>query len=51
MGGQSLALDTNTMARGNYASRRMGNGGGRDIWTLTSNPWSLIAGRPEKAAA
>lgn len=33
----------NTIARGNYASHGMGNGSGRDIWTLTSNPESPIS--------
>lgn len=38
-----------TMARGNYASCRMGNGGGRDIWTLTSNlgVWSHTMPQPD----
>lgn len=44
----------NTMARGNYARQGMGNGGGRDIWTLTSNPGSLhshnTTARLERAA-
>lgn len=43
----------NTIARGNYASHGMGNGSGRDIWTLTSNPESPISyntARLERAA-
>lgn len=43
----------NTIARGNYASCRMGNGSGRDIWTLTSNSGGLVScnnARLERAA-
>ncbi len=41
--GQGSGPEHNTMARGNYASCGLGNGGGRDIWTLTSNPGSLVS--------
>lgn len=40
--GGSVA-EHNTMATGNYARCGMGKGSGRDIWTLTSNPGSLIS--------
>lgn len=32
-----------TIARGNYARHGMGRGSGRDIWTLTPNPESLLS--------